>query len=503
MKLEDITQKDGDSIIRLTKLKSVMKYVGNGQVWDSDKVDRFIGYNLQEVGSKNRKEYYYKITDNKFIGIIGIHPFLSFKGYYLSVMILPEEQRKGYYSKSMEKLKDKIKKEDIKTDRIKILVRTNNKRMVSLSEKNYYFNRERQIKGESFYEFFYFLRKYTYLFLSSNTKKETPKPIFDRRGNWEPFNPKKHYFPDYLYLYGEYKYDKRYFKTRSLLKNASDYGKGKITNKHLLFENLEKIPGGDKYLSPNYFIDAFQIDYQKVKKIFDTGKVMIFKPVHGMSGFGVQVVKDFEDFQQLTKNTNFLNDLKNVKKGKLSRDKISEWVLQEYIDSPLLIKGKKFHIRLYFLVYHNLKYLLRRGLIFSADKKYKQDDYHNKEIHDTHSNEKTVEQVMKYPEDLQFLGKDKNQKIWNQITDLFGKIGKIEDFDCYPESKDCYQIVGADVMITQDFKVKIIEVNENPGLPTLESQFGMMIFENEMKLIVDSVFPPQNEMEEDNDFIQV
>ena len=99
MKLEDITEKDRDNIIQLTKLKSVMQYVGNGKIWDSDKVDRFIGYNLKEVGSKDRREYYYKITDNKFVGIIGVHPFLSFKGYYLSVMILPEEQRKGYYRK--------------------------------------------------------------------------------------------------------------------------------------------------------------------------------------------------------------------------------------------------------------------------------------------------------------------------------------------------------------------------------------------------------------------
>ena len=503
MKLEDITEKDREDIIRLTKLKSVMQYVGNGKIWDSDKVDRFIGYNLKEVGSKDRREYYYKITDSKFVGIIGVHPFLSFKGYYLSVMILPEEQRKGYYRKSIIQLSERIKKEGIKTDRIKILVRTNNQRMISLSEKNYYFNRQRQIKNESFYEFFYFLRKYSYLFLSSNTEKRIVKSIFDKRGNWEPFNEKKYRTPDYLYIYGDYKFYKKFFNMRSLLKNVSDYGKGKITNKRLLFENLQKIPGGEKYLSPNYHINAFHIDYQKVEKMFQKDKPMIFKPVHGLGGFGVQVVRDFEDFQQLTKNTKFLDDLKNVKEGRLSREKISEWVLQEYINSPLLLKGKKFHIRLYFLVYHNLKYLLKKGLIFTANKKYKQEDYHNKDIHDTHSYEKTVEQVMKYPEDLSFLGKEKNEKIWKQIMDLFSKIGKIEDFDCYPESKDCYRVTGADVMITEDLKVKIIEINENPGLPTIKSDFGRMIFENEMNLIVDSVFPPQNKIEEDNDFIQV
>ncbi len=158
MKVEDITENDRDNIIRLTKLKSVMQYVGNGKIWDPEKVDRFIGYNLKETGMKNRTQYYYKITNRKqFIGIIGVHPFRSFGGYYLSVMILPEEQRKGYYRKSMKMLKDKVKEEGIKTDRIKILVRTSNRRMITLSDKNYQFGRERRIKGENFYEYYYMI----------------------------------------------------------------------------------------------------------------------------------------------------------------------------------------------------------------------------------------------------------------------------------------------------------------------------------------------------------
>ena len=38
MKLEDINEKDTDDIIKLTKLKSVMKYVGNGKKVNSQKL---------------------------------------------------------------------------------------------------------------------------------------------------------------------------------------------------------------------------------------------------------------------------------------------------------------------------------------------------------------------------------------------------------------------------------------------------------------------------------
>ena len=50
---------------RYTKLSDLVNnfmfsYVGDGKIWDSDKVDRFIGYNLEEVNMVNRKEYYFK-----------------------------------------------------------------------------------------------------------------------------------------------------------------------------------------------------------------------------------------------------------------------------------------------------------------------------------------------------------------------------------------------------------------------------------------------------------
>ena len=504
MKLEDINEKDTDDIIKLTKLKSVMKYVGNGKIWDSDKVDRFIGYNLKEVGSKNRREYYYKITDNKFVGIIGVHPFLSFKGYYLSVMLLPSEQRKGYYRKSIEKLKDKIKKEGIKTDRIKILVRTNNKRMISLSEKNYYFNRERHIKGESFYEFFYFLRKYTYLILSNNSDKKIVNEIFSKRGNWKEYNQKGKESLDYIYIYGEFKFNTSLYNKRCLLKNISDYKEeGKITNKNKLFQNLEKIKGGKKYIVDNFKVDLENINHNKVEDLFKKYKILIFKPIYGYKGTAIEVLTSYEKFVEFVNREDYFKQLKKLNEGKLSREKMSQWVLQEYINNPLLIDNKKFHIRLYYLVHRDEKYLLNDGLIFTAISEYKREDYTNKDIHDTHSYYRHADDVLKYPKDLKFLGSKIQTHIHNQIIDLFNKVGEIDNFGCYPESKDCYRLLGPDIMITDDYQVKVLEINGVPGIPTIKSKFGRKLFENEISLMVDSTFPPQNKIEEDNDFIQV
>ena len=90
------------------------------------------------------------------------------------------------------------------------------------------------------------------------------------------------------------------------------------------------------------------------------------------------------------------------------------------------------------------------------------------------------------------------------MVNLFHLIGKIDKvFECYPESKDCYQLFGFDIMITDNYQVKIIEINENPGLPDLPIPFGKYILENELRLMVDPIFPPKNKVDEETDFIQV
>ena len=497
MKLEDITEKDREDIAKLTKLKSVMKYVGNGKVWDSDKVDRFIKYNLEEIGMKNRTQYYYKITNRKqFIGIIGIHPFKSFGGFYLSVMILPEEQRKGYYRKSLKMLGNRVKEEGIKTDRIKILVRTSNERMISLSQKNYYFNTERKINGEDFYEFFYFLRDYTYLVMSEYLKKDEINDIFKKRGSWVPYllsNDKRgerKNNPDFFYVDGRYVYDKRVFGIRSLLKNQVDNHKN-ITQKDTLYQNLQK-KGNKKYLLENYNLDIDKINHQKMEKLFDGNKVWIFKPAGDWAGKGIEVFDNYQDFKK------YLPTL-----GEYRKRRKTNWVLQEYINDPLLLEGRKFHIRMYYLVYHQEAFLYNLGQVYTAAKKFKQSDYNNKDIHDSHITGSL--EGLYFPNSFKVSKKIK-EDLHNQIISLFRDVKSIIKVGCFPETKDCYEILGADLMITADYQVKLIEINTKIGYKEFEGvRFNKYLIENEMQTIVDNIFPPKNKVEplKDKYFIKI
>ena len=138
------------------------------------------------------------------------------------------------------------------------------------------------------------------------------------------------------------------------------------------------------------------------------------------------------------------------------------------------------------------------GRIFLAKEKFVKGDYKNKNMHDTHAPEEEKD-IKYYPQDLKI-----SKIIQKQLKDLFTLTGSIDEyFKCFTESNDCYQLFGFDVMITKDYQVKILEVNSGPGTRSLIMPFWKKLFENQLKLMVDTTFPPKNKVDEDSGFVQV
>ncbi len=58
--LNDINEEDFDDIFEMTKKKSIMKFIGDGKVWDKERVQKFIDYNLEEQNqNRNQRKNYY------------------------------------------------------------------------------------------------------------------------------------------------------------------------------------------------------------------------------------------------------------------------------------------------------------------------------------------------------------------------------------------------------------------------------------------------------------
>ena len=303
--------------------------------------------------------------------------------------------------------------------------------------------------------------------------------------------------PDFLYVDGKYTYSKEVYQkyNRILLKNQVSGHKG-ITRKDQLYENISKTLAGENYLLENYQIDLVKIDYNFIKKLFDSGKDWIFKPVGGFGGAGIETFERFDDFKNYTKLIMNRKDFGKRKESNL-------WVLQEYISNPLLYKGRKFHLRSYYLVHHDKYYFYNLSQVYTAEKEFKKKNYDDRKVHDTHI--KGSIPGVYFPSSFNLKKKD-IETIQGRIIDLFQRANNLSKTKCFDETKDCYELLGADLMITDKLEVKLLEINTKIGYKEFEGiSFNYQLIENEMQTIVDKIFPPKNKIKptEDRFFIPI
>ena len=372
-------------------------------------------------------------------------------------------------------------------------------------------------------------KKYYYiiqskLLLEDKYKNTTKMKIFlskfKERGNWEEFdikNPQQE-SPDFIYMDADYNLDKSFWVYKPTLVSYIDIRNDNysISNKYNLIENLKTTDINKKHLLNQIYVNIYDIFMEKNKyyniyqKWFDKYKVLIFKPISGIRGENIEVFKNFNTFKKfiyrfLKKKYHRLKNFDIEKYNKMGVIKQYlmyniEWVLQEYIDNPLLYQGLKFHLRGYF-VYHYLDgvkkgYLLNNTTIFTAKEKYKKDDYQNKFIHDTHA-KYTLKDIAFYDDISNIIGKENADNIFNQIIHIFKNVFKIINSKCYLETKNCFNIFGFDAIITDDFTVKIIETNRDSGTPRIE------LFDEIMEKIIDYHFPPLIKQPATNNFIEL
>jgi len=363
------------------------------------------------------------------------------------------------------------------------------------------------------------------------------KDLLKKRGNWREIDiniAKKEKIKtiDFVYLDGIYLYDKEinnYLKDcKIVLSNITNMvsDNDSISNKYKLIDNLKKTDIPRKHLLEQYYVNLYNIYHDNKKSlkiskefytyyedIFNKYKILIFKPIHGIQGKDIRVFDNVKDFikyiEELIIDKKNLLSTMNIKDyyktGMKAQYKFFniEWVLQEYIDNPLLFNEKKFHIRGYFIYhYFNSKetekkekkyYISKNMKIFTAISPYKNNDYYNKDIHDTHAGS-SIKGLSFYNDLSNMLGKDKTNYVYEQIKNIFKYVGKIINSKCFEEALNCFHIFGYDVMITENLDVKIIETNYRPGYPRLD------IFDGIMTKIIDYHFPPLN-IQEDSDNI--
>jgi tubulin polyglutamylase TTLL9 len=335
--------------------------------------------------------------------------------------------------------------------------------------------------------------------------------LMKERGNWKKYNIRDKSENLDILLIGGYSLMDKNLWIKSTFKNLLDKKCIiEFIDKHSCYDNLKNVKEIKKYLLPQKTINF--LDYYKNKKVnelkfFFKDDVYIFKPVSGWKGFGIEVFNDFDKFKKYFNDIIIKYQHKWKKLNKSSKASILTnhvWILQKYIIKPLLYNGKKFHLRSYFILFcdynKTIKYYCRKVRIIHAKKKYNLNDFSDKDVHDTHALSTVF--IDLETEFTKLYSKKIVDNIFKDIKDISNIIMENIKCNCYLENKICYQLFGLDLMLLPNFKVKLIELNDDPGFsPVLYNDFFQEILEK----IIDVKYPPKNKIKKSklNNFIKL
>ncbi len=222
-----------------------------------------------------------------------------------------------------------------------------------------------------------------------------------------------------------------------------------IGNKRKLYENI----GNKSFMPLTYTFN--KNDLSIVKKNLYKKKYWIIKPEYELKQRGVTIIKNYEEL------IDALNQNKQYK----------DWIIQEYIDKPLLYKNKKFHFRVYVLLrkFNNkfIVYLYPKGYMYVADNEYNINDI-NKNNHIT-SSCNNVEFPNGYNK---FFSNNEFQLIiYPQIVNIVRETiqNTHNYYSCKNINNNCYKFIAFDIIPDNNKKLYLMEVNaRNVGMSTTD-----------------------------------
>ena len=167
------------------------------------------------------------------------------------------------------------------------------------------------------------------------------------------------------------------------------------------------------------------------------------------------------------------------------------FVIQKYIEKPLLIKGRKFDIRVWALVTNNLDiYFFKEGYLRTSSEEFTLGNTDNYFIHLTNNavqkyssnygqfengNQLSFPWFQKYLEE-NYPKFDFKISIINKIKELISISMNAVRKKLNPnDRKHCFEIFGYDFILDEDMHVWLIEVNTNPCLEESSPLLAMLI----------------------------
>eukprot|EP00656_Telonema_subtile_P007755 TRINITY_DN13637_c0_g1_i3.p1 TRINITY_DN13637_c0_g1~~TRINITY_DN13637_c0_g1_i3.p1 ORF type:complete len:794 (+),score=228.66 TRINITY_DN13637_c0_g1_i3:118-2499(+) len=227
--------------------------------------------------------------------------------------------------------------------------------------------------------------------------------------------------------------------------------------------------------------------------------VWILKPGHGTNrAIGIKVFSELCELEEHLERWN----------GK--KHPVFNWIVQKYLERPLLINDRKFDIRAYAVVTHGLDlYFYNQGYLRTSGEVYDIDNLEDRNVHLTNwavqkkagsygehqdANQMDFKQFQEFldrehPECGVSVERDLKGKMKEQVLHTFLAGGT--SFNLH-NRKHCIELLGYDFMVDVDFNVCLIEVNNNPCLCTPGDATGELLpklLQDMMTIALDPLFP--------------
>ena len=158
-----------------------------------------------------------------------------------------------------------------------------------------------------------------------------------------------------------------------------------------------------------------------------------------------------------------------------SAPEVREWVLQKYVHNPLLLDGRKFHLRVYVLCVGSLKvHVFDRILLLLAAHRYSTSDLDDiyKHLTNTAVASETEyfdeEQAVKLLDDLPHFvsgtGEQDVRNIRTQIHQITAELFRAfeNEYTVFAPMPQCFELFGLDFLVDEHLQVHLLEANPGP-----------------------------------------
>ena len=298
----------------------------------------------------------------------------------------------------------------------------------------------------------------------------------------------------------------RLYNTKCNIINIVNNSKlNSVSDKNALYDNMHRYCPEicSKHMANTFKINEFD-KYTDLDTISNSTSYYILRPIDSFSGAGILYISSKDELSDAIEYYKKTKNYKGITYG-------TNVIASKYIINPLLFKGYKFHLRMYYLIsyingefnsffYDNYGKILLAGSPYNIEKPFK------KEVHDTHVKYSTVN--YSFPTDFNTKTITKNahnasgtsdsdisiEHIVKQMRDIMKGVSTILNLSkgswLYDNQKNGFHILGIDFMVDTTGRVFLIECNALPGFSYTSKSLSHAFSKSLFKWINDTVLEP-------------